>query len=550
MASIIRGMAKANTQVGPYGPDSSGNFNAQYGPSNSQLRKYPMSVRTGEQNFARVRDRYYGPGDYADAGRMIGTGLGGIAGGMVGSAVFPGGGTTAGIAAGGAVGMELGEGLGHMADTYFGKGDYVPSINQIAGGGDVISVNKTNRTGDIFIEQTEYIGNLIASVENSELGATKMSEFELRTLEINPSNDSLFPFLSQIAQNYEMYEWNGLMVKYTPNSGETSTASNQLGKIMVATNYDPECRDFVNSIEMLNYDYANSCKPSNTLVHGVETAINARAPRMLYVAEPHEAKDKVFTDIGKLYIATEGVPIQQSSATGNTSVVLGELHVTYSVRLSRAKLYGALLGYDIEADRVLRFGDVASTGTPLGSIGTSLTLDDVKAGKVSWTETSLAKYHPDASYWKYNSNTWGVFCTTDKASTPQYTFTFVHREKNVPMGCYRWKIVIDANSATTWGADGDKTNISGAVNVKAIKQTVRDGDGTATQDVLFIEGEDSDSTKPLIMIATGFIEISGNDPRPPQFTYKLNKCASDVPAKMLCKVTVEQVSGHVKDAVF
>lgn len=342
-ASLARRIAKAQAGYGPFGDINSAQFK-RYGPSNRQIRENPGWARTALQSQNRIADNYRGDGDYLSA---IETGAMTGAGGMAALSSLTGGTLTlpmalGGAIAGGVVGAAdeyMGRGdygilkdIAISAKNYYGLGDYGKTANQIVTGSrQPISVNQgADRTGDIYIQQTEFIGNLTAT--KSSAGS---SDFKMETYEINPGNKTLFPFLSQIAQNYELYEWVGLMVAFKPTTGEGGE-SNQLGKVVITTNYDPNCRDFANSLEMQNYDYASSGKPSQTIIHGIETAPGSRATRMLYVRDELESsKDKEFTDVGKLFVATEGIHIAQ----GGSNVILGELHVTYKIRLSRAKLY-------------------------------------------------------------------------------------------------------------------------------------------------------------------------------------------------------------------
>lgn len=321
-AGLIRKMARMQSAVGPFGVQGSDLYE-KYGPSRAQMRANPGWSRTAEQSKQRIADNYWGDGDYlssigvgASEGAGIGAGIGSL---------FPGIGTAVGGAIGGTVGAVAGG-----VDEYIGRGDYGKVANQIVTGGRApISVNATSdRTGDIVLTQTEYIGTLKGS-----------DKFRVESYELNPGLHKLFPFLSQIANNYELYEWSGLMVCYKPTSGEGGS-NNVLGKVIMTTNYDPNCGDFRNSLEMQNYDYASVGKPSQTIVHGIETAPASRATRMLYVRNGPSSRDKEFTDIGKLFVAVEGMP-------GSTDVV-GELHITYRIRLSRAKLYASLGNFGLQ----------------------------------------------------------------------------------------------------------------------------------------------------------------------------------------------------------
>lgn len=94
---------------------------------------------------------------------------------------------------------------------------------------------------------------------------------------------------------------------------------------------------------MENYDYSSSAKPSLGMLHGVETKHASSATNMLYVRTGNTAKDKVFTDLGTFSIATEGIP----GVAGAATQIIGELWVTYRIKLSRANLYGSLIGGNI-----------------------------------------------------------------------------------------------------------------------------------------------------------------------------------------------------------
>jgi hypothetical protein len=76
---------------------------------------------------------------------------------------------------------------------------------------------------------------------------------------------------------------------------------------------------------------------------------------MQYVRTGPSAKDLVFTDIGNFYIATEGVPF----AAAGTQIV-GELWVTYRIKLSRANITSGLLAADVAQD-VINFNTSAAT---------------------------------------------------------------------------------------------------------------------------------------------------------------------------------------------
>lgn len=256
---------------------------------------------------------------------------------------------------GGLVGA-IGSGVGKM----FGWGAYqaptgdVVATNQLVEtGGAVampdqqgISVNADDHTGDVVIAHTEFIQNITAEVPAGSTSST----FKNVVFPINPGLSTTFPFLSQLAQNFTMYKFEGLMFQYKPQTGESGQTSNSLGKVIMACDYDATSEPYVNSVQMNNADYAQSTKPSVGAAHGIETDPQQLSMKMMYVRNGATTRDKAFTDLGLFQVATEGIPFTSSAAAQTQT--LGELWVTYKVRLSRASLYGALLGQNIAQDHL------------------------------------------------------------------------------------------------------------------------------------------------------------------------------------------------------
>jgi hypothetical protein len=285
---------------------------------------------------------------------MIGTTVGGVLGGYVG---YNHGGfqdALTGVATGGYLGGALGSMAGAAAGRRFGRmvglGDYaiqgIPETNQIIKGSrrPPLQVNGTeDLSGDIVIAKREMIGNI--AVVNTT-GAAIVTGFQSQSYGINPGLAESFPWISQVAQNFSLWRAEGLAFEYRPTSGDYGSAnSNSLGKVIFATQYDPDANAFGSSIEMENYDYASSVKPSAQMVHGVETKRAQGTQNMYYVRTGVSQKDKAFTDSGTLQVATEGVFV-----AANSTAIIGELWVTYKFRFSRSLLFGSILNRDVKQD--------------------------------------------------------------------------------------------------------------------------------------------------------------------------------------------------------
>nr|QMW69072.1 capsid protein [Crucivirus-like circular genetic element-471] len=294
----------------------------------------------------RGRGAYFGDHSKSWYGKTIAMGLRG-AGGALGG-YFGNAGLGAGLGAAASKWAGFGK---YKRRNFRGRGDYAGDAggNQIMAGSvsTPITVNSSedNLSGDVNIAHREFLGNVFAL----SAGGGLPSAFSVVDYAINPGLLQSFPWLSQIATNFSLYDLIGCIFEYRPTSGELGSASNQLGKVIMATQYDPDAADFINSVQMENYDYSTACKPSQAMMHGVETDPKQRATQMLYIRTGPSVKDKILTDIGVFQIATEGLPIGAAVAAG-IQVPIGELWVTYKVRLSRAFLQGSYLGNNVPRD--------------------------------------------------------------------------------------------------------------------------------------------------------------------------------------------------------
>lgn len=313
-----------------------------FGPTYMQRLADPsLSEQTPQQRWMRRAMNYRGEGDYWSdiqgwGRKLIPTGsfakagkfMGGVLGGHFGL---------------GEEGAGIGQAAGGQLSKWVGFGDYgQPVANQLMGGAsgvqnDRITVNASDDlTGDIYLSHSEYVGAVEATAASVD-GDTTPTPFNSKIYNLNPGLAASFPFLSQIAQNYEMYELMGCAWQYRPLYGEGAGTSNLLGKVVMATQYDPTAPAFFSSQQMQNYDYASSCKPSIGMIHGVETANKQQFGNMQYIRTGPTPKNLIFTDIGFTQISTEGI-IPPSGTPDSANFPIGELWVTYRVKLSRAKL--------------------------------------------------------------------------------------------------------------------------------------------------------------------------------------------------------------------
>ena len=311
--------------------------------SKENIERFGDSWETASdpQKMARRVTGYRGKGDYRSYARYIPRALG----------------AGAGYLHSGFSGAKRGWQVGGNVSKALGLGDYQMGgnvqSNQIVDTPQDqmrIAVNPSNNSGDIIFEHSEFIGNVFVPGRSDASSGSLPSKFNVSSYAVNPGNSALFPFLSTIAHQFEMYEYQGIIVQYRPLSSESANDTNSLGKVILCTNYDPSAPAFTSSYAMENYDYSSSAKPSAGQVHGIETAPSQRLTTQLYVQSkdsppgpaPVGMKDKLLTDLGLFQIATEGIPVD------TVDQICGEIWISYKIKLSRATLVDVIEHKDLE----------------------------------------------------------------------------------------------------------------------------------------------------------------------------------------------------------
>jgi hypothetical protein len=232
------------------------------------------------------------------------------------------------------LGSKIGGFLGNLAQSSFlkllGKGDY--------------------ETGDFNVEKNSIINPQQASqvpLMHSDNGCVRVKHREyiqdLRTgtevaqpynYAINPFNSALFPWLSNIAQNFEQYRIMGMVVEFVSNSGNAVSSTNAaLGSISIATQYNAELPSFSSKRQLLNHYYAVSAAPSKNLMHAIECK-DMYDPYKLYwvrtaVDPPSSTKDSRLSDYGVINIINVG---------SQSAYLAGELWVSYDILLCKPRL--------------------------------------------------------------------------------------------------------------------------------------------------------------------------------------------------------------------
>jgi hypothetical protein len=259
-----------------------------------QKRNRQYKERNGSQNI----------GPMQTMGAMAGTGIGNYFGNPQ-------------------LGFLAGNVIGHGVGWITGTGDYKTNFRSISS--NACTVPSFRNSDSTVITHREYIQDIFS-------GTGTPSAFSTTVLPLNPGQTSTFPWLAQIAANYEEYDIQGMVFEFNSTSGNSVASTNTaLGTVIMATEYDPTKPVFESKLAMDNYSFAVSIKPSESFLHAVECKKNRTPVKQLYVRTgSNTGTDLRWTDFGNFTIATYGCP-----AAGTN---LGELWVTYKVKLIKPRL--------------------------------------------------------------------------------------------------------------------------------------------------------------------------------------------------------------------
>lgn len=225
---------------------------------------------------------------------------------------------------GGLVGQP---GLGALAASkgakLFGHGDYVVRSNSVMFPGQSLP-KFSGEAGTRFVHK-EFIKDIKCGTTLVD-GSTV---FDVETFALNPTNQSLFPWLSRIAPLYDQWIPNGIVFEFHSTSSEFNGSGQALGAVVLATDYDPFDPPPLSKQEMENSEYAISSRPCDNVRHGLECDTNTRPNHVLYTSTTNGAP-LTAVDLGKFSVATKGM--------STSGVTLGELWISYDITFLKKQL--------------------------------------------------------------------------------------------------------------------------------------------------------------------------------------------------------------------
>lgn len=314
---------------------------------------------------------------------------------------------------GGIAGARLARLMGHgdYVETNMGQTANVPNpvkVNSLMSGSP--QMGTFDNHGSVRIQHREFISDLFSTTANV---------FSNSSYIVNPGLSTVFPFLAQIAANYEMYRFHGLTFEFV--SATSPFGATSLGVWVMAMEYNAAAAAFTAKPQMENSDYAMSSRLDSHGMYGVECAPLTSAQVYYYVRSPVNPVGPAGTPINLVDFGLFQFAQVPGIVAGSN---MGELWVTYDVELIRPRLViqtqadTLLASYphfsatgipDIAPDSIFNTGILSSASFAYSSTAITLNLPSAIAGQVYTVE-----YH-------WTSNVSGVLGAVDLS-----TFAYVN----------------------------------------------------------------------------------------------------------------------------
>lgn len=266
----------------------------------SHIQKYSVSGRGGYWDNVKARAREGGKYEnaFGDAGHAIAGAPGRALGGLLNRAIY----------------------------ALTGFGDYTVQRNALLETNGPPSVE--NRGKEFVVRHREFIQDVYTASGT----ANSPSPFAIQAYSINPGNFNMFPWLSGIADKFQQYRMEGMVLDFRSNySDAVVTTNGALGTVVLATQYNSGASAFTSKPQMENTQFCQSAKPSQSVLHPIECARSQNVLSELYIrtgAVPSGEDVKTY-DFGDFYIATVGIPLGAAGAAVN----IGELWSSYQIAL-------------------------------------------------------------------------------------------------------------------------------------------------------------------------------------------------------------------------
>lgn len=235
---------------------------------------------------------------------------------------------------------------------YTGSGMYTgpPESNHLVEGGTDGAppqfASGMDEEGALRVTHSEFVRDIY--------GNDTSVNFANQSLRLNPGLADTFPWLSQIACNYEEYELIQLMFYFESKiSDQLGGTNGQVGSIIMFTDYGADSKVKTSKQQMLQGYGSQDSVVTKNAIHGIEcdpAKIHGDGHKYIRVRPLEDNQALTDYDLGIFQLAVSGTPDTLANE------IIGQLYVSYTVLLRKPRLY-SLLGLNIQKDEFINASD-------------------------------------------------------------------------------------------------------------------------------------------------------------------------------------------------
>jgi len=258
----------------------------------------------------------------------------------------------------------------NAASGYMGRGMYsrMKRGNQLISGGvaNTPVMQSSGYDGSLIVSHRELVQEVYgAGPVPTGAGPHPPSGFEVQTLTVNPGLERVFPWMSQLAANFEEYEIIQCVFEYEGKKMVGTTDELTIhGTVTAAHKFNFKSQEFQDKHEMQSYPHANQCQAHQSLAHGVEAdpgKIVGDGHKFVRLGGLLATDDQRDFDHATFSLAQSNIPAELASKE------IGCLYVSYTVKLMKPKLH-ANRGLAIKSFRAVSSPNVSISQTTAPTI--------------------------------------------------------------------------------------------------------------------------------------------------------------------------------------
>jgi hypothetical protein len=267
------------------------------------------------------------------------------------------------------LGSTLGEKVFSKISKAIGSGDYAIMG---AKANSLISGNVQHKDDGFHFVHREYV----TDITSAGTGA-----FNLRSYDVNPGLNSVFPYLAPIASQFEEFRINGLIFEFVSTSSNYA-ANTALGTLIMSAEYNSTATPYTSKVTMENANNALAERPDRNMMFGIECDEFAQAKYYVITANTANTPTNLTTPC-TFYFGD----VLPSNITAGT--VLGELWVSYDISFFKPRPSQSIGNYFSHFRSTYSSVEASASGTPLNLSKGAQSLVSLSTGFGVWAGSGI-----------------------------------------------------------------------------------------------------------------------------------------------------------------